>query len=396
MTLSSKILSLKPSITLALNEKTRTLKASGVDVIAFSSGESCLRPPQSAKDAAHQAVDGLSFYTATEGTLELRNSISDYLWRHNNLRYNPREIIASTGCKQSLFNLLFVLLNPGDEVLIPAPYWTSYPEMVAACDGQAVIVPTAEDARYLPTPEVLKDYITPKTKLLILNSPSNPSSQVFRKNELQALADLLIHFPHIWICCDDIYDKLYVTQERPWHLLEVAPELKERTIIVSGLSKSHAMSGWRLGFAAGPQALIAAMTKLQSQSTTHPCVIAQAAATAALNGADNDLEEARNFYRSRHDFFQQQLVTLLPHLKALPAEGGFYQWLDLREILRKGGWKTDTEFAQDLLESEHVSVVPGSAFGQAGFMRLSVTESEPRLGEGLQRLKRFLEKRKAL
>lgn len=395
MVLSSKIRSLSPSLTLALNEKTRSLKASGIDVIALSSGESSLKPPASARAAAHHAVDNLRFYTSVEGTYELRSSITDYLWRHNNLSYAISEILVSTGCKQSLFNLLYVLLNPGDEVLIPAPYWTSYPQMVQACEGVPVIVQTHQKARYLLTPEALRDHITSKTKMLILNSPSNPSSQILQKEELLALADCLIHYPDIWICCDDIYDKLYLGACRPLHLLEVAPELKERTVIINGLSKSHAMSGWRLGFAAGPKALIEAMTTLQSQSTSNASVITQAAAVAALKEADHDIELARQFYQTQHDFFTAQRKQILPQIPVISPQGSFYQWLDMREILLKGGWQSDTEFAADLLATEHVSVVPGSAFGQPGFMRVSVTEIMERLQDALRRLERFLKKRKA-
>lgn len=396
MVLSSKIRCLTPSLTLALNEKTRSLKASGVDVIALSSGESSLNPPAAARAAAHHAVDTLKFYSSVEGTYELRSSITDYLWRHNNLSYAINEILVSTGCKQSLFNLLYVLLNPGDEVLIPAPYWTSYPQMVQACEGTPIIIETDQAARYLLTPDHLRHHINAKTKMIILNSPSNPSSQILQKEELLALADCLIHYPDIWICCDDIYDKLYLGQSRPLHLLEVAPELKERTVIINGLSKSHAMSGWRLGFAAGPKRLIEAMTTLQSQSTSNACVITQAAAVAALNDADYDLELARAFYRSQHEFFTEQRQKLIPQVPVIPPQGGFYQWLDMREIIATGGWKSDADFAADLLAAEYVSVVPGSVFGQHGFIRISVTEAVERLNEALIRLERFLKKRKAL
>lgn len=395
MTLSEKMLSLTPSLTLTLNEKARSLKASGVDVIALSSGESSLRPPLCAREAAHKAVDTQRFYTAVEGSYELRSSIADYLWRHNQLSYPIGDIIASTGCKQSLFNMLYVLLNAGDEVLIPTPYWTSYPQMAQACQGVPVFIPSAAESRYLPTAESLREAITPRSKVLILNSPNNPTSQSFTRQELEALAGILVHYPDLWICCDDIYDQLYLN-ERPPHLLEVAPELKERTVVINGVSKSHAMSGWRLGFAAGPSSLIKGMKTLQSQSTSNTCVIAQAAAIAALREADPQLQEARDFYTEQHVLLSHELSHHIPLLPLLPPQGGLYQWLDLRAFIKSGGWKNDTDFAEDLISDQHVSLIPGSAFGQEGFARVSVTEPADRLKESVQRLTDFLNKRHAL
>jgi aspartate aminotransferase len=393
MLISSRLSRVSASATLALNEKVRSLRASGIDIIAFSNGESSLSPPQEARRAAHDAVDSLRFYTAVEGTQELRAAISDYLWRHHALSYALNQIIVSTGCKQSLFNALYTLLNEGDEVIITAPYWTSYPEMVLACGGQPVIAATHQQTRFLPTADTLRPYITSKTKVLILNSPSNPTSQILQKKDLESLAELLIHYPDIIICCDDIYDRLYLSEQQPDHLLAVCPELKERAIVVNGLSKSHAMSGWRLGFAAGPQKLIKAMVTLQSQSTSNACVITQAAAVAALRDCDKDLVLAREFYQKQHSVFSAQLSALALPIVEIPPQGGFYRWLDLRGLLAKGAWKNDSDFAQDLLMDQHVSIVPGSAFGQEGFFRFSVTETAERLVDGLKRLQQFLVRR---
>jgi aspartate aminotransferase len=318
----------------------------------------------------------------------LKEAICIKLARDNKLQYQTNEVIASAGCKQAIFNLCYSLLDPGDEVIIGSPYWVSYPEIVIACDGTPVIVPTTLEDRFLLTAEKLQQALTPRTKLIILNSPANPSGQVYQEHELVNLANVLIHHPQIFICSDDIYEA-NIWDQNFLNIINVAPELKARTILVNGLSKSHAMTGWRIGYAAGDKTIIAAMKKIQSQSTTSPCSISQAAAIAALTQDCAEQHYMQQEYKRRHEFLLQALRSI-PFFTVLPAQGAFYSWVDVTKAIEHLQLANDLAFADYLLQEAHVSVVPGSGFGMPGFIRLSFTLDKNLLGKAIERIKILL------
>lgn len=387
MQLSDRIQRIKPSPTLAINAKALELKSQGKSIISLSTGEPDFDTPQHIKDAALQAMkDGKTKYTPVDGIPSLKQAVIDKFKRDNNLTYAMEQILVSCGGKHSIFNFLGALLNKDDEVIIPAPYWVSYPDMVLALDGTPVIVKTAIEQNFKITAEQLDIAITPKTKILFLNSPSNPTGMAYTKEELEKLAIVLKKHPQVIVMTDDIYEHILWSQDHFVNILNVAPELADRTVIINGVSKAYAMTGWRIGFAAGPTELIKAMKKLQSQSTSNPCSIAQAAAEAALIGDQSCLQEMLVKFKERHDY-------LVPALNAIdgvdcrPADGAFYAFPNVQRLIDKLGLKDDMAFTEFLLEKAEVAVVPGSAFGTPGCIRLSCATSLDTLKDAINRIK---------
>jgi len=385
---------IKPSATIAVTNKARELKAAGRDVIGLGAGEPDFDTPENIKAAAVKAIaDGKTKYTAVDGIPELKQAIQAKFKRENALDYDVSQITVGTGGKQVLFNALMATLNPGDEVIIPAPYWVSYPEMVSLCAGTPVPVETTAEAGYKMTPEALEAAITPKTKWLIFNSPSNPSGAAYTRAEIKALTDVLVRHPHVWIMTDDMYEHLVYDDFEFTTVAEVEPALYDRTLTINGVSKAYAMTGWRIGYGGGPQKLIKAMGTIQSQSTSNPCSIAQYAAVEALNGTQDFIPKNAELFKGRRDL----VVSMLNQASGLSCpspEGAFYVYPSCAGTIGKtsaGGTeiKTDEDFVTALLEEEGVAVVHGSAFGLAPFFRVSYATSNDLLEQACSRIQRF-------
>jgi len=383
--LSKRVQSIKPSPTLAVTNRAAELRAAGQDIIGLGAGEPDFDTPQHIKDAATNAIkNGFTKYTAVDGTPELKNAIINKFKNDNNLDYQANQILVSCGGKQSFFNLSLALLNPGDEVVIPAPYWVSYPDMVIIAEGVPVVIETNAKARFKTTPEQLEAAITPKTKLVVLNSPSNPSGMAYSKAEFEALGEVLRKYPNVLIATDDMYEHILWTEEPFNNILTANPDLYDRTIVLNGVSKAYSMTGWRIGYAAGPQALIGAMKKIQSQSTSNPTSIAQVAAQAALEGGQECVKEMVVAFKERHDYMVEALNNI-NEIKCLKGDGTFYLFPDFSEAQAKLNCKTDTDLAEKLLEAG-VALVPGSAFGTPGHMRISFATSNENLQKAVDRL----------
>lgn len=388
--LSDRVNSIKPSPTLAVAAKAAELKAAGQDIISLGAGEPDFATPTHVKEAAKQAIDAnFTHYTQVDGIPELKQAIISKLGRDNNLQYKPEQIIVSCGAKHSIYNVLQALLNPGDEVIIPAPYWVSYPDMTILAGGKPVIVSADITQNFKIKPEQLAAAITPKTRLMFINSPSNPSGVAYTQEELAALGAVLLKHPHIIIISDDIYEHTYWAKFPFVNILNACPELYDRTVIVNGVSKAYAMTGWRIGYAAGPTNLIKAMLKIQSQSTTNPTSISQKATVAALNGDQSFITGMNKEFKQRHDYFIHELNNM-PGIKCLPADGAFYvlfQVTDLIKQLNLPNVTNDHEFAEYLLNTVGLALVPGSAFGAPGYLRASIAASQKELEGAIQRLK---------
>ncbi|WP_067517936.1 pyridoxal phosphate-dependent aminotransferase [Endozoicomonas ascidiicola] len=379
----------KPSPTLAVTTKAAELRAAGHDIIGLGAGEPDFDTPEHIKAAAVKAIaDGKTKYTAVDGTAELKKAIIDKFQRDNNLTYSPTQILVSSGGKQSFFNLALALLNKGDEVIIPAPYWVSYPDMVLIAEGVPVIVEAGLENRFKITPEQLAAAITEKTKLVVLNSPSNPTGTAYSRKELEALAEVLKKHPDILIATDDMYEHILWTEESFCNILMACPELYNRTIVLNGVSKAYSMTGWRIGYAGGPEWLIKNMKKIQSQSTSNPCSIAQAAAVEALNGSQDCIKEMLTVFKKRHDYVVSHL-NQLPGVSAIEGDGTFYAFADFSGAMKTLGFEKDTDLAALLLE-KGVALVPGSAFGSNGCMRLSFATSDEALEKALDRIQNAL------
>ncbi|WP_299727247.1 pyridoxal phosphate-dependent aminotransferase [uncultured Endozoicomonas sp.] len=379
----------KPSPTLAVTTKAAELRAAGHDIIGLGAGEPDFDTPEHIKAAAVKAIaDGKTKYTAVDGTAELKKAIIDKFQRDNNLTYSPTQILVSSGGKQSFFNLALALLNKGDEVIIPAPYWVSYPDMVLIAEGVPVIVEAGLENRFKITPEQLAAAITEKTKLVVLNSPSNPTGTAYSRKELEALAEVLKKHPDILIATDDMYEHILWTEESFCNILMACPELYDRTIVLNGVSKAYSMTGWRIGYAGGPEWLIKNMKKIQSQSTSNPCSIAQAAAVEALNGPQDCIKEMLTVFKKRHDYVVGRL-NQLPGVSAIEGDGTFYAFADFSGAMKTLGFEKDTDLAALLLE-KGVALVPGSAFGSNGCMRLSFATSDEALEKALDRIQNAL------
>ena len=394
--LSDTLARVQPSPTIAATQKARELKAAGRDVISLSAGEPDFDTPANVCEAAIDAIRrGETRYTAVDGIPELKAAIAAKFARENGLTYAPEEISVGTGGKQILFNALMATLNPGDEVVIPAPYWVSYPDMVLLAGGTPVFVEGRADAGYKITPEDLESAITDKTNWLIFNSPSNPTGAGYTADEIRALTDVLLRHPQVWVLSDDIYEHLAYDGFRFATPAEVEPRLKDRTLTMNGVSKAYAMTGWRIGYAGGPKPLIDAMRKLQSQSTSNPCSVSQWAAVEALNGPQDVLPEWREAFRRRRDLVVAGLAEC-PGLRCPVPEGAFYVYPTLDSCIGKtsaGGTPIadDEAFCTALLEEEAVAVVHGAAFGLSPAFRVSYATSEELLTEAVTRIRRFCE-----
>ncbi|MCC6736375.1 MAG: pyridoxal phosphate-dependent aminotransferase [Bauldia sp.] len=385
---------IKPSATIAVTNKARELKAAGRDVIGLGAGEPDFDTPENIKEAAIRAIrEGKTKYTAVDGIPELKAAIARKFKRENHIDYTAAEITVSAGGKQVLYNALMATLNPGDEVIIPAPYWVSYPEMVALGGGTPVIVQTTMASGFRMTPEALEKAITPKTKWFILCSPSNPTGSVYSAAQLKALTDVLLRHPHVWVMTDDMYEHLIYDGFRFATIVEVEPRLKDRTLTVNGVSKAYAMTGWRIGYGAGPTHLIRAMGTIQSQSTSNPTSISQYAAVEALNGPQDFIPKNAELFRQRRDL----VVGMLNQARGIQCptpEGAFYVYPSCAGTIGKttrGGRKlvSDEDFVTALLEEEGVAVVQGSAFGQGPAFRISYATATNLLEEACIRIQRF-------
>jgi aspartate aminotransferase len=389
--LSNRVKNIKPSPTLAVTNKANELKAAGQDIIGLGVGEPDFDTPQSIKDAAIKAIqNGQTKYTAVDGTPSLKSAIIKKFKQDNGLDYAPNQILVSSGGKQSFFNLSLAIINPGDEVIIPAPYWVSYPDMVLVADGKPVIIETDLESRFKVSAEQLEAAITEKTKLFVINSPSNPTGMAYTKAELKALADVLLKHPQIMIATDDMYEHILWCEEGFNNILNVCPELYDRTFVLNGVSKAYSMTGWRIGYAAGPASVIGAMKKIQSQSTSNPASISQAAAEAALNGSQDCVKEMVTEFKKRHDY----LVAALNEIKGIDCptgDGTFYVFPSFKEAIENiDGVNNDLDMAALLLEKGGVALVPGSAFGAEGCMRLSFATSMETLQAAVDRIKKTL------
>jgi aspartate aminotransferase len=370
--LSERVARVKPSPTMAVTAKAAELKRAGRDILGLGAGEPDFDTPEHIKAAAVEAIRaGRTKYTGVEGIPELRAAICEKFRRDNQIDYQPDQVLVSCGAKQSIYNLAMALLGPGDEVIIPAPYWVSYPDIVLLADATPVIVSAGAAQNFKITAAQLEAAITPRTRLLILNSPSNPTGVAYSRAELEALAEVLRAHPQVMTATDDIYEHIYWGREPFCSLVTAAPDLHERVVTINGVSKVYAMTGWRIGYAAGPRKLIGAMNKLQGQSTSNPCSISQYAALAALTGDQSCVAEMSVAFRQRHDWLVEALNTL-PGISCLPADGAFYAFPDVSgAIAVLDSVDDDTSFSEYLLEKSGVAVVPGIAFGAPGHVRLS-------------------------
>jgi aspartate aminotransferase len=388
---SHRAASIKPSPTLSVSARAGELKAQGRDIINLSAGEPDFDTPEHIKEAAIQSIrDGFTKYTPVGGTTGLKKAIIAKFKRENDLEYTPDQILVSCGAKHSLYNLFQALLNPEDEVVIPAPYWVSYPDMARLAEAEPVIINTGIEAEFKINKEQLRGAITKKTRLLILNSPSNPTGVCYSEEELAELAEVLLEHPHIIIATDDIYEHVLWGQPRFRNIVNVCPELYERTVVVNGVSKAYSMTGWRIGYVGGPVGLVKAMQKIQSQSTSNPTSISQVAAQAALDGNQKYIEESTAVFKERHDYVYKRL-NAMDGIKPFPCHGTFYSFPDVKEAMKKlGNMKNDVQFAEHLLETAEVALVPGSAFGAPGYMRLSYATSMENLVQAMDRLEKAL------
>lgn len=393
--LSNRANSIKPSPTLAVAAKAAELKAAGQDIVSLGAGEPDFATPAHVKEAAKQAIDAnFTHYTQVDGIPELKQAIISKLSRENNLQYKPEQILVSCGAKHSIFNAMQALLNPGDEVIIPAPYWVSYPDMAVLAEAKPVFISAGIEQKFKITPAQLAAAITPKTRFFFINSPSNPSGVAYTKEDLAALGAVLLKHPQIVVLSDDIYEHTFWGTFPFANILNACPELYDRTIVVNGVSKAYAMTGWRIGYAAGPVQIIKAMTKIQSQSTTNACSISQKATVAALNGDQTCITEMNGEFKLRHDYFMSALQEI-PGIKCLPADGAFYvlfQVVDLIKKLNLPNVTNDHEFAEYLLDTVGLSLVPGSAFGAPGYLRASIAANMDQLQEAILRLKKIVQK----
>jgi len=387
ITLSQRVQRVKPSPTLAVTARAAELRAAGKDIIGLGAGEPDFDTPDHIKEAAIQAIrNGATRYTAVDGTAELKSAIINKFQRDNGLAYEPDQILVSCGGKQSFYNLCQALLNPGDEVIIPAPYWVSYPDMVRLADGEPVIVRAGLEQRFKITPEQLEAAITPKTRLFVLNSPSNPTGVAYSRAELEALAAVLRRNPQILIATDDMYEHILWTDAPFVNIVNAAEDLFPRTIVLNGVSKAYAMTGWRIGYAGGPRPLIQAMKKIQSQSTSNPAAVSQAAAREALDGDQSCIAPMLAAFHVRHDYVVAALNDL-DGVRCAEADGTFYAFPDFSTIIeRLDGINDDVELAEHLLQAAGVALVPGSAFGSPGYLRLSFATGMETLKDALGRI----------
>ena len=392
MELSRRVQAIKPSPTLAVTARAATLKATGRDIIGLGAGEPDFDTPQHIKDAAIGAINaGFTKYTAVDGTPSLKAAVIAKFKRDNGLNYTPKQILVSCGGKQSFFNLVQAVINPGDEVIIPAPYWVSYPDIVLLADGKPVLVEAGIEQGFKITAAQLEAAITPQTRLFVINSPSNPTGAVYSGDELAALGAVLRKHPRILIATDDMYEHIRLDDVPFVNILNACPDLYDRTLVLNGVSKAYSMTGWRIGYAAGPETILRAMTNVQSQSTSNPTSISQVAAEAALNGDQGCITPMLDAFKARHRYIVDALNGI-PGFKCVDSGGAFYAFPDVRPAIMNLLSRdiieapTDIAFSEYLLESADVAVVPGSAFGAEGYIRLTFATSQANLEKAIARI----------
>ena len=388
---SNSLKRIKPSPTIAVTSKAREMRAAGKDVIGLGAGEPDFDTPDNIKVAAIEAIKkGDTKYTAVDGTPALKKAIQAKFSRENDLSYELDQISVGTGGKQVLYNAFMATINKGDEVIIPAPYWVSYPDIVLLAGGKPKIVKCDEKNNFKLTPEKLKKAISKKTKWIIINSPSNPTGSGYTKDEIVSLSKILIKYKNLYILSDDIYEHITYDSFKFFTIAQIE-KLKSRTLTMNGVSKSYSMTGWRIGYAAGPKEIIKAMAKIQSQSTSNPTSISQAAAVEALNGTQEFILERSNSFKERRNFVVESLNNI-KGISCLSPEGAFYVFPNCKKLLnKKTKLKTDKEFVEKLLEKAEVAVVQGSAFGLDGYFRISYATSMENLKKAMQRIKTFCE-----
>jgi len=388
---SNSLKRIKPSPTIAVTSKAREMRAAGKDVIGLGAGEPDFDTPDNIKDAAIEAIKrGETKYTAVDGTPKLKKAIQGKFTRENNLSYELDQISVGTGGKQVLYNVFMATLNPGDEVIIPAPYWVSYPDMVLLAGGKPKIVKCSEKNEFKITPDELKKAIGKKTKWLIINSPSNPTGSCYTRHEIEELSKILIKNKNVYILSDDIYEHITYDDFKFFTIAQIKA-LKDRTLTMNGVSKSYSMTGWRIGYGAGPKDIIKAVAKIQSQSTTNPSSISQAAAVEALNGTQDFIKTRSDSFKERRDYVVETLNSI-NGLSCLKPSGAFYVFPNCKKLLgKKTKLKTDKEFVEKLLEKAEVAVVQGSAFGLDGYFRISYATSMQKLKKAMIRIKSFCE-----
>ena len=393
LTISHRCQSIAPSPTLAIDARAKEMKAQGVDVIGFGAGEPDFPTPDYICEAAKEALDlGKTRYTPASGTFELRKAICDKLERDNDLYYKPQDIVVSSGAKHSLYNVFQAIIDPGDEVLIPTPCWVSYPEMVRMAGGVPVFVPADESTNFIPTNRDIASRVTCRTKAIIITSPSNPNGSVWSREQLQFVADLAVSHP-FYVVSDEIYEKLIYDGEKHFSIANIGETIKNQTFVVNGMSKAYAMTGWRIGYVAGPLQEIKAMANFQSHATSNANAMAQYAAMKALQGDGSCIEEMVKHFEDRRNAMVEK-INSIPGLSCLKPQGAFYIMLNIKKILGKSYHgrtiETSKTFAELLLAEKHVAVVPGVAFEAEGFCRLSYAVAKEQCMEGLRRIEEFV------
>ena len=390
--LSDRVQTIKPSPTLAVTARAAALRAAGKDIVGLGAGEPDFDTPDHIKQAAIQAIEsGFTKYTAVDGTPGLKKAIVAKFERDNGLKYDLKQVLVSCGGKQSFYNLAQALLNPGDEVIIPAPYWVSYPDMVLLAGATPVIVDAPQAQKFKITADQLEAAITARTRLFVINSPSNPTGMAYDENELRSLGEVLRRHPEVLIATDDMYEHIVWKTGSFRNILNGCPDLYDRTIVLNGVSKAYSMTGWRIGYAAGPAALIEAMTNIQSQSTSNPTSISQVAAETGLNGDQSFIADMLKAFKERHDFVVRELNSI-PGIECLETDGTFYVLPNVQAVIdRLEGVHDDLGLAEYLIEQAGVAVVPGSAFGAPGHMRLSIATSMANLVKAISRFKLALQ-----
>jgi aspartate aminotransferase len=385
--LAARVQAVKPSATLAIDARAKALKAEGKDVVGLGAGEPDFDTPDHIKAAAIKAIhDGFTKYTPVEGTLGLREAIVAKFQRENGLTYTPDQILVSCGGKQSFFNLAQAILDPGDEVVIPAPYWVSYPDMALLASGAPVLVHAGADQQFKITPAQLNAAMTDKTKLVVINSPSNPTGMAYSAEELASLGVVLREYPRAVIATDDMYEHIRWASTPFVNILNICPDLAPRTLVLNGVSKAYSMTGWRIGYAGGPADVIKAMKKVQGQSTSNPASISQVAAQAALEGPQDCIQTMLVAFKERHDFVVERLNGI-PGIECLPTDGTFYVFPKVQGMIeRLDGVNNDLELAEYLIEKVGVALVPGAAFGLGGHVRISIATSRANLEKALDRI----------
>jgi len=389
--LSDRLSAVKPSPTLAITARAAEMRTAGKDIIGLGAGEPDFDTPEPIKAAAIQAIhNGFTKYTAVDGTKNLKQAIIDKFKNDNGFSYNLKQILVSSGGKQSFYNLAQALLNKGDEVIIPAPYWVSYPDIALLADATPIIIETTQAQNFKVSAEQLRAAITDKTRLFVINSPSNPTGVAYSKDELNALAEVLLDYPNIIIATDDMYEHILWNKGSFVNILNACPELYNRTMVLNGVSKAYSMTGWRIGYAAGPEEIISGMRKVQSQSTSNPCSISQVAAEEALKGDQRYIDTMVVAFKKRHDYMVEGL-NKLPGIECLTSDGTFYVFPNIEKLCANlENIDNDLDLAEFLIEQAGVALVPGSAFGCPGHIRISIATSMENLQESLVRIKKAI------